>query len=411
MKTARRRASATRPPNRPSGPSARPGRLADAIARLGRHLDDLAAIDPAGLIDTDSLRSLERVRARIDGYVTLATRAFDDSRQWAESGAKSAETWLSSECGLPASEARRQVRRGSMLDRLPKSKAAWLQGELTGDHVESIGRATAGVAEDTVARDEGRLVEDAVEDRFERFTQKLASWAQQNDPAGAEARAQDQRERRSVKLGPSADGMFSGWISLDPISGAIVSDELTRLEKEFFDADWAEAKKRLGREPTMADIVRTPAQRRADALVEMATRSAAAPNKFRRPAPLFSVFVGYETLEGPILQLAQGIPITPGSLLHWLELADIERAVFRPNGRVEVSEKARFFTGGDRRAIQLRDQICQDAHCEVRADFCEVDHIIPYSEGGLTTQENGRLLCGFHNRLRNGKKGRPPDTG
>jgi hypothetical protein len=25
---------------------------------------------------------------------------------------------------------------------------------------------------------------------------------------------------------------------------------------------------------------------------------------------------------------------------------------------------------------------------------------VPYAEGGPTTQENGRLLCGFHNRLR-----------
>lgn len=29
------------------------------------------------------------------------------------------------------------------------------------------------------------------------------------------------------------------------------------------------------------------------------------------------------------------------------------------------------------------------------------------AEGGLTTQENGRLLCGYHNRLRN-EEPRPP---
>ena len=30
-----------------------------------------------------------------------------------------------------------------------------------------------------------------------------------------------------------------------------------------------------------------------------------------------------------------------------------------------------------------------------------MDHILPAAQGGLTTQENGRLLCGFHHRLRN----------
>ncbi|MFZ0249420.1 MAG: HNH endonuclease signature motif containing protein, partial [Acidimicrobiales bacterium] len=29
------------------------------------------------------------------------------------------------------------------------------------------------------------------------------------------------------------------------------------------------------------------------------------------------------------------------------------------------------------------------------------DHIQTWADGGETTQDNGRLLCGFHNRLRN----------
>jgi len=35
------------------------------------------------------------------------------------------------------------------------------------------------------------------------------------------------------------------------------------------------------------------------------------------------------------------------------------------------------------------------------------DHIQPFSAGGPTTQELGRLLRGFHNRLRNQRP--PPD--
>ncbi|MHB1504000.1 MAG: hypothetical protein ACYCTL_07615, partial [Acidimicrobiales bacterium] len=43
------------------------------------------------------------------------------------------------------------------------------------------------------------------------------------------------------------------------------------------------------------------AQRRADALVEMATRSRGLGAGSTRPAPLFSVYVGYETLHGRLL--------------------------------------------------------------------------------------------------------------
>ncbi|HVA09005.1 MAG TPA: HNH endonuclease signature motif containing protein [Acidimicrobiales bacterium] len=110
---------------------------------------------------------------------------------------------------------------------------------------------------------------------------------------------------------------------------------------------------------------------------------------------------------GWILQLAQGTALTPGSLVPWIEHIDLERAVFEPGGRVEVGITARFFTGGTRRAIEIRDRECTHPFCDVDVEHCQADHIQPYSAGGLTVQENGRLLCGYHNRLRNQRP--PPD--
>ncbi|MHB1547555.1 MAG: HNH endonuclease signature motif containing protein, partial [Acidimicrobiales bacterium] len=55
-----------------------------------------------------------------------------------------------------------------------------------------------------------------------------------------------------------------------------------------------------------------------------------------------------------------------------------------------------------------RDRTCTHPTCEVSAERCQVDHIVPWAAGGPTTQENGRLLCGYHNRLRNQ---RPPPSG
>ena len=132
---------------------------------------------------------------------------------------------------------------------------------------------------------------------------------------------------------------------------------------------------------------------------------ARAPAEGRRPAPLFSVLVGYEALHGRICELSSGSVISPGSLLAYLEEADFERAVFAPGQRVEVSVTARLFSGATRRAIELRDRTCTHPFCDVPAERCQIDHIVPYALGGQTTQENGRLLCGWHNRLRNQ---RPP---
>ena len=71
----------------------------------------------------------------------------------------------------------------------------------------------------------------------------------------------------------ASTGMYLGSMTLDPISGSIVANELGRIEEEFFKADWARAREEHGGNPSVEDLWRTPAQRRADALVEMAARS------------------------------------------------------------------------------------------------------------------------------------------
>jgi hypothetical protein len=233
----------------------------------------------------------------------------------------------------------------------------------------------------------------------------LAYWELHANPDGSEQKAQDQRDRRNVYLDPSISGMWLGQMTLDPISGAIISGELKRIEAELFRADCEEAKERLGKRPLMIELRRTANQRRADALVEMAVRSASTPEGSRRPEPLFSVLVGWETLHGSVLELAQGLAVTPGSVIPWLEASELERAVFSPGCRVEISERSRFFLGATRRALELRDRECTHPFCDVPADQCQADHIQEWVNDGTTTQENGRLLCGPHNRMRNE---RPP---
>jgi hypothetical protein len=187
---------------------------------------------------------------------------------------------------------------------------------------------------------------------------------------------------------------------LDPLTGAIVAGELKRIETELFDADWAEAKARVGEGVAIADLARTPAQRRADALAEMATRSAAVPPGARRPEPLFSVIVGYEAFTR-LCELADGTVVSPGSLVRWLDRAWVERVVFDgPSRVIDVGVTRRLFGGATRRAVELRDRECFHPYCDIPAGDCDVDHIQPWSAGGPTTQANGRLACGYHNRAR-----------
>ena len=254
--------------------------------------------------------------------------------------------------------------------------------------------------EAALARDEALLVGEAKRLSFASFARALAYWRWRADPDGAESDAAASRESRHLHFSQSFGAMWFADGVFDPVGGEIVAREPHRLEEELFAGDWAEAKARVGEEVHTSDLRRSAAQRRADALVEMATRSATAPADGRRPEPLFSVLVGYETFAGPLCELAGGAMVTPDSLAY-LESAWAERVVFDSPSRVlDVGVRRRLFSGATRRAVEVRDRECFEPSCDVPAERCQIDHVRPRAEGGPTTQANGRPACAFHNRRR-----------
>jgi hypothetical protein len=133
----------------------------------------------------------------------------------------------------------------------------------------------------------------------------------------------------------------------------------------------------------------------------MARRAGSASADGRRPEPLFTVLVGYESFAGRICQLANGSVVSPGSLVPWLDSAWVERVVFESPSRViDVGVARRLFSGATRRAVQVRDRECFHDLCDEPADDCEIDHVEPWSAGGQTVAANGRVACGHHNRRR-----------
>lgn len=377
----------------------------EVLERLVAVIDELVSSDPRALADGAGVECLERQLTRLEAKVCQVAAAFEADGAWAPSGARTAAAWLATCTRIPKGTARRQLRLGRSIGARPVAAGAWEDGDIGTPQFAAIVGLANRRSEKALERDEPLLVDQATRLGFEDFLRATAYWSQLADPDGTEETAEARRAARGVQLSQSMGGHWLGSITLDPISGTIVAEELSRLERLLFEDDWARSKEALGKDPAPHELRRTPAQRRADALVEMATRSKVARESATRPAPLFSVLVGYETLRGRILELAGGGVLAPGELVPWLSEADIERAVFAPPARVEVSATARLFTGATRRAIELRDRRCTHPFCDRPASECQVDHIIPFSQGGPTTQANGRLLCGFHNRLRNT---RPP---
>jgi hypothetical protein len=399
---------------------------------LAGAIDELFEQCPGAFADGQSVLDLLTGKARLEAFLAEAVAGFEATEEWRLSGACSARAWLMAEARLSEKEAGTHLRRGRALATMPHTREAFEQGSITGNHVDGLVPLATGRTAEALVRDEHVLIEAATRCSHERFTQFVEEWKQVVDPDGTDEAAERRKARRAVTLSESIGGMWFGSMTLDPVLGTIVFNELKRLERQLFAEEWAGARRRLGREPTTADLTRTPGQRRADALGVMARRSRTAPADGRKPEPLFTVLVNDEAIYGRLCRLAGGTVVPPGHLSPWLEDADIERAeyplvkmgatatmrtvdarsfeqaVTRPIARVECPPTDRFFTGATRRAIQVRDRICSHPSCDLPASWCEVDHIRPYSEGGATTQENGRLLCPKHNRMRNHTEHPPP---
>jgi hypothetical protein len=377
-------------------------------AKLRAAIEEFIETDPSLRCDADTIIEIQQLLAQLDCGLSASVASFDQWGQWASDGAQTAVAWIDTICHVPKGEARAQLRRGKALAGLPVAAKAWAAGDIGAAQVDVLVKVNRPVTEEALARDEAILVDAAKNMRFASFCNVVAYWEQHADQDGTEEAALRRQARRDVYLVPGPDGFF-GKMQFDFIEGDIVSNELTRLEEEFYVADRAAAKERLGRDPRPHELDRTPAQRRADAMVEMAVRSASArASGGRRPEPLFSVVIDYPTLAGRISQLEQGPAVPPGSLLRYMDDANFERIVFRPGKRIECSITSRFFTGATRRAIEVRDLQCRHEFCDRPGDQCEMDHIVPYSEGGRTEQENGQVLCDFHNKAR---YERPPPGG
>ncbi len=342
--------------------------LDDDLVTATTVLGALVEADLDGLTSDDlngAVLAMQRLRCQVEVAEAKLLSRWDAKRCWQADGAKTGAAWLAWKQHLPLSEARLRLRHARALRDLPTVEAAWAQGEIDRTHLATMLSKRTPRTAVAFGRDHKVLLDAARTQGFVEFKRRCDRWEITVDPDGAEQGADADHQAREVHLSQSFGGMWFGKMTFDPVSGAIIDTTLRIIERELFDQDWAQAKEALGRDPLVTDLARTPAQRRADALVEMATRARTAPNDGRRPVPLFSIVCGLETFTGPVLELFNRTVLTPGVAARWLTEADFERIVFaNPSRIIDVSHTTRFFRGALRRAIEIRDRTCYHPTCD-----------------------------------------------
>lgn len=353
--------------------------------------------------------SLARDANLLAAALTAFVGEWDSRCLYALDRSRSAAARLVRDTGCSPATAATLVVRARKLRAMPIATEAFAIGDLSADKVDLLCRANTPEREALVRRDEAFLVSQAKTLHFQDLKCFVAYWCSAADDAAAEDRASRDFAGRYLNLSETTNGQIDVKGLLDPVRGSVVANELQRIEQLLFEEDWAAAKAVWGDDMKLERLPRNRGQRRADALVIMATRSSAAAPGSAPAAPLFTVHLGTDAF-AKMCELANGTVVTPGQVTPWLADAEVERIVFGPKSRVlDLGRKQRLFRGAVRRAIEIRDRHCTADGCRVPAHLCQVDHIIEWCAGGETVVENGRLRCGVHNRQRPGRTDRPPD--
>jgi hypothetical protein len=150
--------------------------------------------------------------------------------------------------------------------------------------------------------------------------------------------------------------------------------------------------------------VRSPAQRRVDALVEVCRLASACgdlpDNGGDRPQVV--VTIDYDRLREQVgaATFDDGSCLSPAAARRIACDAGIIPAILGSTSQaLDLGRQTRLVTGPLRRALVLRDRGCACPGCDRPPRWTDAHHIQHWSDGGLTESSNLVLLCGHHHRL------------
>jgi hypothetical protein len=365
------------------------------------------------------LVQITRIERTVGAAKLALLGAFDASGQYRLDAQPSAATWMAARTKADRRRVRHQIGVARKTRTMPGTEEAFRSGLIGFEHVATLARAQTTATAPFFAEAEGELVAAAQTLDFDLFCRAVRAWMDFVDPDGAEERAVKADERRRAHASRTFDGMVRIDAWLDAIGGTEFLAELHRLEKHLFEADWAQARERLGDTTKASDLARTAEQRRADAFVEMARRSATCDTPGQPPKWVLNVMMGYATDWWKAIALRPGAgladtrfydtmceledctPISPRTALSLGLAGKIRRVVFGPDSHIlDFGHAVDCFHGPLREAVIIRDRFCRDPGCGLPGRASQIDHIQPRSRGGPTAERNGECKCGTSNRMK-----------
>ena len=390
-----------------------PGFAPVEVANLEGALDKALTLDlrvlPADVL-VEMRPQVNRVRRKLDAFDAGFVEAVDASLVWARRGHANAAAFLRKGDNAHGSDAAARVRRANRLPKMPLVEAAFRNGLITVDHVRLLGELTERRWYAHFTEAEPYLLESAVNLSWREFRHVIDIWKAAAEPTSPDEKDQSDQDAREFHLSRSFNdrGIASGTFT--PEGRVIVCNEIDRLARQLLFHDREQAKARGIKQPTSADLARTPAQRRHDAIVIMAKRSAAADADADFPPVPVGVRASQECAEAALArefggdpdpvavedylcEFDDGTPMTYSQLVKYLVHEVIHRVIVDQEGEViNYGRGRRLFSPEQKAAMRWRDGICE-CGCEMLAKHCDADHHIEWDDGGLSDLINAKARC------------------
>ncbi|MGA7757104.1 MAG: HNH endonuclease signature motif containing protein [Ilumatobacteraceae bacterium] len=431
--------------------------LDEVTGRVDRPIDQVAdeLIDATEAELDERIRSLELLRRRVDAELAVTVAAAERRRVFLADGHRTMKGYLRATCNWSNADIAGERRLAKATDHVPGLAEALHSGRVGTAQAAAIARVDRNPrVRDRLVEFAPTLLELAEHLCHDDFVLALQRFELLADTDGAHRDRDEQHDRRNVHV-----TTVGGALHLDAAGGdALVNDELEAIFNRFceheFRHDTAARRAEHGDDAAGKPLARTHRQRSYDAFVNLMRRANAhldtvdgAPDASgtvvdvvtdARTFGLILADAGLaptENLTGAPIDPFTGLPAgaerdllrdlladldafasmrcetSRGTLLH---PHDVLRATLAGHVRrvvvdarsvpIDMGRKQRLFTGAAREAAKLLARRCDHAGCDLPDDFCDVDHVTEWNDGGPTDQDNAGIECQHHNHLKHRRR-------
>jgi Domain of unknown function (DUF222)/HNH endonuclease len=378
--------------------------LSASSSPLTEVVDGLASetIDglPDGALGSD-LVDIRRQIDRLEGEFLRRLYRFDRNHGALADGAVSTVSWLRGSCGVTGAVATHRVRMARVLAELPKASDSLCAGRASFANVGLI----AALAGD-VGTEATRTVEDTLVTAAERLDSSRMRYLtlvtrMRLDAEGALDEDNRNHDRRWFACDQTYGGVFIVRGELDAEGGAILKTAIDALCS-----------------PRGRDDVRTGSQRRADALVDLASRQLQNGDlgAIHGQRPHLTLTTSIEALRrqpgadpadvsriGPVhAETARRIACDSVCTVVTVASASQPSPVGAPGvsaSPLSVGRATRTIPTHLRTALRVRDKGCRFPGCDRPPEWTDGHHIDHWADLGPTELPNLVLLCRRHHRF------------